>query len=256
MLPPAVRRLIPSRARRFLRRVISLATQEPTTSEGWERYARNMIRQGGRRLGEEWNEPEVIGVDVPAPEIPQYVDRAIIGPFLGTCDVILEIGAGGGRWTERLLARGRRVIACDTSPSMFDLIRARLGNSPSLDTVLLDGRGLGPIADASVDAVFSYDVFVHLPQWDIFNYLREIHRVLRPGGKALIHHGHVLSDLGWKNFLEEIPYTVNRHKPFGNFSVMTPDLMREFAARAGLVCEALRTDIVRRDCIACLRKSA
>lgn len=256
MLPPAVRRLIPSRARRFIRRLVGVTPEDPTTTEGWEQYARNVIRRGDRRLGEEWNEPQAIGVDVPPEEIPQYIDRAIIGPFLGTRDAILEIGAGGGRWTELLLARSRCVIAGDTSPSMLDLLRARLGSPPSLETVLLDGRGLGPIADASVDAVFSYDVFVHLPHWDIFNYLREIHRVLRPGGRALIHHGHVLSELGWKNFLEEIPSTVNRHTPFGNFSVMTPDLMREFATRAGLICDALRTDIVRRDCMACLRKSA
>ena len=55
-----------------------------------------------------------------------------------------------------------------------------------LDCVELGGCGLGPVGDASADAVFSFDVFVHLPRRDTFNYLSEIRRVLRPGGKAII----------------------------------------------------------------------
>jgi SAM-dependent methyltransferase len=100
----------------------------------------------------------------------------------------------------------------------------------------------------------SRSVFEHLPQWDVFNYLREIARVLRPGGKAILHHGNVFSDLGWANFVDELAYTVDRHKPYGNFAVMTPELMRGFVDDEPRALDACRTDVVRRDAITLVRK--
>ena len=237
--------------RGWLRRLAGDAN-DLTTSAGWERYART--HAGPAPLGDEWNLPEALGIDVAPGEIVPWIDREVVGPYFGDCGTIVEIGSGGGRWTGALLARCRRLVAADTSATMLAMVRARFAGDPRLECVELDGHGLGPIADASADAVFSFDVFVHLPQWDVFSYLREIRRVLRPGGKALVHHGNVFSELGWANFLEEVPYTVDRHKPYGNFAVMTPELMAGFAERAGLLVEALRTDVVRRDCLAFLRR--
>ena len=42
-----------------------------------------------------------------------------------------------------------------------------------------------PFDEASFDFVFSNSLFTHLMQDDLENYLREIGRVLRPGGRAL-----------------------------------------------------------------------
>ena len=225
-----------------------------TTSEGWEHYARG--HRGSAPLGDEWNVPAELGVDVAPDEVVPHVDRIVIAPFLGTCNTIVEIGPGGGRFTRVLLARCRRLVAVDTSPTMLDLLRARFAGDERLACVALDGTGLGPVGDASADAVVAFDVFVHLPAWDVFSYLREIRRVLRPGGKAIVHHGNVFSALGWANFLDEIPYTVNRHKPYGAFAVMTPELMRGFVERAGLEVVGCRTDVVRRDAITFAKKPA
>lgn len=205
-------------------------------------------------MGNEWNEPDVIGIDVTPDRIVPYLDEQFFGPFLGHSGTLLELGPGGGRFTEFLLARCGTLIAADTSPAMLEKIRHRFRDLERLKCMLLDGQGLASVPHESVDAVFSYDVFVHLPQWDIFNYMTEFARVLRPGGKAIIHHGNVLSELGWANFLSEIPYTVNRHKHYGNFSIMTPELMENFVRRAGLVVHSLRTDIVKRDGIAFILK--
>ena len=59
-------------------------------------------------------------------------------------------------------------------------------------------------ADRSVDAVWSFDVFVHIAPGDQAGYLSEIARVLRPGGVAAIHHadgrnrGLLASRTGWR----------------------------------------------------------
>jgi len=223
-----------------------------TTSRGWERYAQE--HAGPAPLGDEWSDPAAIGMDVAADEMVAALDRDLFAPFLGTCDTIVELGPGGGRFTAVLLPTCRRLIAADTSETMLAMLRRRFAGDARLECIPLDGQGLGPIADASADAVFAFDVFVHLPHWDAFNYLREIRRVLRPGGKAVIHHGNVFSDLGWTNFLSELPYTVDRHKPYGAFAVMTPELMRGFVERAGLDVVVCRTDVVRRDAITLVRK--
>jgi SAM-dependent methyltransferase len=227
---------------------------DPTVAEGWERYAQGHRAGTGTHLGDEWNSAEKLGVTVPAGGIPQLLDRQVFGPFLGEPEVILEIGAGGGRFTDVLLPRCRRLIATDTSPTMLEHLRRRFGDDGRLEIQLLDGRGLGATPDASVDAVFSYGVFVHLQHWDIFNYVRETARVLKPGGKAVIQHANAFSELGWQLFLRQVGPSLNRHKHPWSFSLMTPGIMREFAVRSGLVVDRLETSIVPRDCIALLRK--
>ena len=66
------------------------------------------------------------------------------------------------------------------------------------------GSDLPGVADASIDAVWSFDVFVHVAPLDQAGYLTEIARVLRPGGIAAIHHadgrnrGDAPSREGWR----------------------------------------------------------
>ncbi len=226
-----------------------------TVSEGWEDYAKK--RAGGPSIGDEWNRPWASGIDVETPQqVLPYLDRNVFEPFLGTCDAMLEIGPGGGRFTAVLLPKCRKLIAAETSPTMLKLLRERFGDEAGIEYYLADGRGLGKVADDSVDAAFSYGVFVHLQHWDIYNYLTELRRVLKPGGKAIIQHSNTFSELGWKRFRNAVPKQVNRHKLPGTFIVNTPELMREFIVRAGLECVDLLTEVVRRDCIALIRKPA
>jgi SAM-dependent methyltransferase len=224
-------------------------------AEGWEAYAQRQSRKG-ERVGDAWSRPEQMGIDVDRPEdVVPYLDRTVFEPFFGRCDVILEIGAGGGRFTEVLLPRCRKLIAVDTSPTMLELLRERFPNDARLECTLVDGSGLPGIEAESVDAAFSYGVFVHLQHWDIFNYLAELERVLKPGGRALIQHSNTFSALGWAKFTRELPDQLNKHKLPYTFTVNSPDLMAAFIERAGLEPVEMVVDIVRRDCIALLRKA-
>ncbi len=243
---------LPHKIRVWGRRMIASIIGD-TVSQGWDNYARNFKANPGSNLGDEWNEPAEIGMDVSPDQIVPTLDRTVFQPFLTDCDVILEIGSGGGRFTEILLPKCQKVIATDTSPTMLTLLKKRFESSPKLVYVLLDGLGFSSIADKSVDAVFSYDVFVHLEQWDIYNYLCEIRRVLKNNGKALIHYANAFSDLGWKRFLADIPQQLNRPKVYGKFGVMTPDVFKELAHRSGLLHLECITNIVRRDAISLLR---
>ena len=246
------RAMLPEPVIRGLKRIRELKPGgQLTIAEGWDKYARKF---GSGQLGEEWNRPDMEGVDVSPEEFVPYLDDTVFGPFLGHVGTLLEIGPGGGRFTDVLLPRCDRLIAADTSSAMLGRIRERFRHLDKIEFVHLDGKGLRQIGDSSVDAVFCYGVFVHLQHWDIYNYLAETCRVLRPGGLALIQHSNTFTDEGWAYFLREVPLQLNRHKLFGTYTVMTPELMAEFATRAGLEVVECRTDVVRTEAISMFRR--
>lgn len=107
------------------------------------------------------------------------------GAALERSDAIVEVGCGVGRLTRALSARCARVLAVDVSEEMLE--RARVLN-PDIDNVSWlagDGTTLAGIEDASADACLSHVVFQHVPDPEItLGYVREMGRVLRPGGWA------------------------------------------------------------------------
>ena len=242
-----LKRTFAARIGRKIFNLIYPLNRSRTIAEGWERYARRHIWQGGGDLGSEWTRPEQIGIDLPADKIFSYVDEHVFSPFLGTCETLLEIGSGGGRFTEILLPKCHKLIASDTSPTMLKLLRKRFPGESKIECLLLDGRGLSPLRDHSIDRAFSWGVFVHLQHWDIYNYLRELKRVLKPGGKAIIQHPNTFSDLGWKHFLGELSASLNRPKLPTTFSLFTPEIMKEFTRRAGLELADCLIDVIHRD---------
>lgn len=91
---------------------------------------------------------------------------------------ILDLGGGTGRGSARLLARGCRVVLADYSDGMIG--RARAATRGEAAMVRADAGRL-PFADASVDGILCTNSFHHYP--DPAAALREMRRVLRPGGR-------------------------------------------------------------------------
>lgn len=109
------------------------------------------------------------------------------GAELRAGDAVVEIGCGLGRITRALAGRVASVRALDVSPRMLELAREHNRDLHNVDWVRGDGRSLAGIESASADAVVSAVVFQHIPDpADTLGYVREIGRVLRPGGWAAI----------------------------------------------------------------------
>ncbi|MGH7563214.1 MAG: class I SAM-dependent methyltransferase [Gemmatimonadota bacterium] len=96
---------------------------------------------------------------------------------------VLEIGAGTGRDTAELARQGLHALALDASPEAWRLAASA---EPALR-----GRGIVggdalhlPFPDAVFDAVFHQGVLEHFGNPDAF--LRENHRVTRPGGVLVV----------------------------------------------------------------------
>jgi SAM-dependent methyltransferase len=98
--------------------------------------------------------------------------------------VVLDYGCGSGENTLLLAARGARVVSMDLSESLIRLARHRLKvNSIAGDVRFLAGSAHNiPLPDESMDVVFGIAVLHHL---DLALASPEVHRVLRPGGRAI-----------------------------------------------------------------------
>ena len=118
-----------------------------------------------------------------AAELDSVLDP--VGAKLEPADDVVEIGCGVGRITRVLAARAATVRALDISPRMLARAREYNRGLERVEWLLGDGVSLGPIADSSADACVSHVVFQHIPDPEItLGYVREIGRVLRPGGWA------------------------------------------------------------------------
>jgi SAM-dependent methyltransferase len=117
----------------------------------------------------------------------QAVDR-LLGALhveLTNQEDVVEIGCGIGRLTRVLASRARSVQALDVSREMLEQAQR---HNPTLGNVRWihgDGTTLAPVPSGSCDACVSFVVFQHLPDPELtYGYVREIGRVLRPGGWA------------------------------------------------------------------------
>ncbi len=95
---------------------------------------------------------------------------------------VLEIGCGSGRITRALAEVFGEVYAVDISGEMIRQAKEALKDVPNAHVFQNSGSDLAVLGDLQVDFAFSYIVFQHIPSRDvIYNYVREVHRLLRPG---------------------------------------------------------------------------
>lgn len=130
------------------------------------------------RQGEEWTASE---------EWKRSVVETLLRPHVEADRDVLEIGPGAGRWTVELQPLARTLALVDVSAACIAQCKERLRTTHNVHYAVNDGRTL-PFEAATFDRVWSFDVFVHVGREDIASYLCELFRVLRPHGRAMIHH--------------------------------------------------------------------
>jgi cyclopropane fatty-acyl-phospholipid synthase-like methyltransferase len=95
---------------------------------------------------------------------------------------VLEIGCGAGRVTRALAGLFGEVHGVDVSGEMIALAREALKDLPHASVHQNNGMDLSVVPAADFDFAFSTIVFQHIPSREVIeNYVREVHRLLRPG---------------------------------------------------------------------------
>ncbi|MFJ3857728.1 class I SAM-dependent methyltransferase [Streptomyces sp. NPDC090085] len=147
----------------------------------WDRNADEYQSEHGAFLGDDrfvWG-----------PEGLDEADAALLGPAgsLQGKDV-LEIGAGAAQCSRWLAARGARPVALDLSHRQLQhALRIGGGDLPLVEA----DAGRLPFRDASFDlACSAYGAVPFVA--DPVNVMREVHRVLRPGGRWVFSVTHPL----------------------------------------------------------------
>jgi SAM-dependent methyltransferase len=136
----------------------------------------------------------------------------------------LEIGCGPGRLMRPMSRHFEEIHGVDISDEMIRRAERNLAATPNAHP--RQASDLAAFADASLDFVYSYAVFQHIPSGEVvFNYLREVARVLKPGGVAHLQ-------------LNGLPKTSQTYTTWSGFRISAEEV-REFTRDHALQLLAL-----------------
>lgn len=155
---------------------------------------------------------------------------AMLHAVAGSGHLVLDVGCGTGRYTVHTKNTGNRVVGIELvhSAAMGALRRG-------LDVAVVDSEAAFPFADATFDRVQCIEVIEHL--MDPVTTLREINRVLKPGGELFISTPNatwwahrVLMLCGIPSFGHSPMYPVEVNMHIRHFSTK---ILRRFLERSG-----------------------
>jgi SAM-dependent methyltransferase len=100
-------------------------------------------------------------------------------------DAALDFGSGVGRLSQALCEHFSAVTGVDISSTMVEAASRYNRHGARCRYVVNTDNRLTPIADASLDFIYSSITLQHVPPAFQLDYIRDFFRVLRPGGVAV-----------------------------------------------------------------------
>ena len=154
-------------------------------------------------------------------------------------DTVLEIGCGIARIGKELAPHCKKWIGCDISSNMLGYAQKRISHLPNTELIELPDCNLSPIPDHAVDIVYCSIVFMHLEEWDRYEYVKEAFRVLKPGGRAYFDNFSLTTNEGWRIFkahyeMDDRPSQISRSS--------TKEELKEYLIRSNFVKVNTDTD--------------
>ncbi len=101
---------------------------------------------------------------------------------------IIELACGRGRHVPNYINSSGHVTLVDILQKNIDICRTRFGSDERISYYKNQGYDLKELNDEEYTSIFSYDAMVHFELLDINSYLADFYRILKPGGRALLHH--------------------------------------------------------------------
>ena len=166
------------------------------------------------------------------PEVSGRIATAMTAPVekLFRDPLFLEVGAGTGRISVPIIARGYRYIALDENPAMLEVLRQKVaGVARKVRLVEADAREM-PFERDSLHALIAVHFWHMLDNWP--QAMTEGLRVLRPGG--FLFEGWDISDSNsedwriqqkWKEILKGLGYDLKRGRHQERLKEVEKDLL-------------------------------
>jgi len=154
-------------------------------SRYWDRYVSQL-----KVDGQEWGSPGFFKVVKGAHDPAYALSTRLLDLENRSGENILEVGCGMGLDVVEYLRHGLRVSAVDLSPRSLELTRRLLGQRGMRARLLMADAERLPFAGESFDLVVARGILMYTP--DETRAVREIYRVLKPGGRflAILHNRH------------------------------------------------------------------
>ena len=156
---------------------------------------------------------------------------------LTTTDRVLELGCGVGRIGRELAPHVGFWHGVDISSNMVGVARERLKEFANCAADALERTSLSRFADASFDKAYCVAVFIHMDKEDFFLYLRELARVVKPGGRIYFDCWNLAHPIGWKRFAYEVAQHLNadpgKRKDVARNQFCTPQEISLYLKHAG-----------------------
>jgi len=164
-------------------------------------------------------------------------DQATKALELAATDRVLELGCGVGRIGHELAPHVGYWHGVDISANMIAQARERLKKFDNVGLSELTRTSLSEFPDASFDKAYCIAVFIHMDKEDFFLYLRELNRVLKPGGRIFFDHWNLASTVGWRRWFLEVQQYVDVdpsvRKDVARNQFTTPQEVSVFLQHAG-----------------------
>lgn len=122
---------------------------------------------------------------------------------IGDGDDVLELGCGIGRIGRELAPECRSWTGVDISENMIDFAGHRLSGLDNVTFHKLHRTSLDMLEDDSVDKAYSIAVFCHMDKEDLYLYMQELNRVVRPGGTIFVETWNLAHPVGWRRWAYE-----------------------------------------------------
>ncbi|MEE8339217.1 MAG: class I SAM-dependent methyltransferase [Xanthomonadales bacterium] len=122
---------------------------------------------------------------------------------IGKNDLVLELGCGVGRIGRELAPRCKHWTGVDISENMIEHARDRLVTCDNVNFHRLDRNSLDMLEDESIDKAYSIAVFCHMDKEDLYLYMQELNRVVRPGGTIFVETWNLSHPVGWRRWAYE-----------------------------------------------------
>ncbi|MCA1777898.1 MAG: class I SAM-dependent methyltransferase [Xanthomonadaceae bacterium] len=153
-------------------------------------------------------------------------------------DRVLELGCGAGRIGREIAPHCREWIGTDISPNMIRVAERRLDGFANVRLEVLERTSLSMIDSDSIDKAYTVAVLCHMDKEDLFLYLREFARVLKPGGQAYLETWNLADPTGWQRWMFEVEQwnrvDQNERKDVARNQFCVPEEFQLYAERAGL----------------------